>query len=134
MFIGLGCCPLTGYNPGLLLASLLDITPLHNGVDSTVPHVGVGQKGKPQLTFCVSEALVILRCTYLGSFFLDPENVRSLCLGQYVTLLKEQGCQFKMHKGPDKKAYVHQDWKGLNPFIILIYSTPKYYSIFYNRM
>jgi len=27
MFIGLGCCPLTGYNPGLLLASLLDITP-----------------------------------------------------------------------------------------------------------
>ena len=47
MFIGLGCCPLTGYNPGLLLASLQDITPLHNGVDSTVPHVGgMGQKRK----------------------------------------------------------------------------------------
>jgi hypothetical protein len=93
MFIGLGCFPLTGYNPGLLLASVLNITPLHNGVDSTVPHVGgVEQKRKPQLTFCVSEALAILRRTYLGSFFLDPEDFRSLHLGQFVTLLKEQGC------------------------------------------
>jgi hypothetical protein len=39
-----------------------------------------------------------------------------------------------VHKGPVKKAYVHWDWKGSNPFIILIYSTQKHYSIYYNRM
>jgi hypothetical protein len=27
MFIGLGYCPLTGYNPELLPASILDVTP-----------------------------------------------------------------------------------------------------------
>ena len=31
--------------------------------------------------FWVSEALAILRFTYLGSYFLDPEDVRSLRLG-----------------------------------------------------
>jgi len=130
MFIGLGSCPIIGYNPGLLLASLLDITPLHNGADSTVPHVGVGQKRKPQLTFCVSEAFVILRCTYLGSFFLDPEDVRSLCLGQYATLLKEQGCHdlvisLRCTKGLIKGLHA-SGLEGLEP----IY----YFNLFYPKI
>jgi len=36
---------------------------------------------KPQSTFCVSEALSSLRYTYLGSFFLDPEDIRKLNIG-----------------------------------------------------
>jgi hypothetical protein len=40
---------------------------------------------------CESEALAALRYTYLGSFFLDPEDAGSLNLGAIGTLLKEQG-------------------------------------------
>jgi hypothetical protein len=39
------------------------------------------QRRKPQLIFCEYEAMATLRHTYLGSFFLDPEDVRSLGLG-----------------------------------------------------
>jgi len=39
---------------------------------------------------CECEALASLRHAYLGSFFLDPENVRSLG-GPSGSLVKEQG-------------------------------------------
>jgi hypothetical protein len=37
------------------------------------------------------EALASLRHVYLGSLFLDPEDIKSLCLGPSGTLAKEQG-------------------------------------------
>jgi hypothetical protein len=40
---------------------------------------------------CECEALVTLRHAYLGSFFLDPQDVRSLCVGQIWNYIKEQG-------------------------------------------
>jgi hypothetical protein len=40
---------------------------------------------------CECEALAIHRHTYLGSFFLDPEDIRELSLGRSGTLLKGQG-------------------------------------------
>jgi len=50
---------MTGYNPGLLPASLLDIRVWEDSSMwwgwSTVPYVrGVGQRKNSQLTFCVS--------------------------------------------------------------------------------
>jgi len=50
----------------------------------------------------------------LGSFFLDPEEVRSLSLAAIWNFIKGTGLpglgyQFRGHKGPDKKAYVHED-------------------------
>ena len=58
MFIVLGYCPLSGHNPGLLPASLLDITPWEDISIQwgwlTVRCLGcVGQQRKPGLTFCV---------------------------------------------------------------------------------
>jgi hypothetical protein len=40
---------------------------------------------------CECEALAALRHAYLGSFFLDPEDIRVLVMGPSGTLLKEQG-------------------------------------------
>jgi len=37
------------------------------------------------------EALASLKHMYLGSFFLDPKEVRSVIRGQSGTLVKEQG-------------------------------------------
>jgi hypothetical protein len=53
------------------------------------------------------EAQATLRHTYLGFFFLGPENVRSL--EAILNFIKEIGLlwledQFKGHKGPVKKA------------------------------
>ena len=72
---------------------------------------------------CECEALATLRHTYLGSFFLDPEDVTNLSLGQSGTLLKGQGSHdldFSLRdtKGMSK-AYVHRDRKGSNPLYIL---------------
>jgi hypothetical protein len=77
--------------------------------------------------FCEWKALAALRHTYLGSFFLDPDDVRSLNLGAIWNLIKRTGLlwlghQFKGHKGPVIKACVHRDLKGSNSFIILLYS------------
>ena len=41
--------------------------------------------------FCVSVKPWLHSDTYLGSFFLDPEDVRSLSLGAVWNLVKEQG-------------------------------------------
>lgn len=65
----------------------------------------------------------------LCSFFLDPEDVRSVILGitRYFskgTVLPCLGNQITERKGPvKKKACVHQDRKGSNPFSILFYPT-----------
>jgi len=40
---------------------------------------------------CLSEALASLRHTYLGSFFLDPKDVRSLSLGAIWNFSKGKG-------------------------------------------
>jgi hypothetical protein len=67
---------------------------------------------------------VTVRQTYLGSFFLNPENVRSLCLGTIWNLiigteLSELEYQFEVYKGPVRKAYVHWDREGSKAFAIL---------------
>ena len=53
---------------------------------------------------CECEALASLRHMYLGSFLLDPEDIRVLGVGAIETLLKEQGSynlvQNRGHKGP----------------------------------
>ena len=58
MFIVPGYSPITGHNPGLLPSSLPDITPCPDIAtsrgQSAVRYVGgVGQRTKPELTFCV---------------------------------------------------------------------------------
>jgi hypothetical protein len=67
------------------------------------------------------EALGTLRHTYLGSFFLDPEDVRSLS-EKCGTLLKGQGFHDLDISLSDiegqSKAYVHWDSKGLKPLHI----------------
>ena len=45
----------------------------------------------PVNILCECEALASLRHQYLGSFFLDPEDIRVLGVGAISTLLKEQG-------------------------------------------
>jgi len=48
----------------------------------TTPLVGsVVWRRKPQSTLCECEALATLRHAYLGSFFLDPENIMNLITG-----------------------------------------------------
>jgi len=75
---------------------------------------------------CDCDALATHRHTYLGSFLLDPEDVRSLSLGTVWNFLgiglPWHGHQFNWHKRLVKNVCVHQDRKGLNPFIILFYS------------
>jgi len=36
---------------------------------------------KPQSAFCQCETVASLRHTYLGSLFLDPEDIRKLSIG-----------------------------------------------------
>ena len=72
--------------------------------------------------FYECKALVTLRHTYLGSFFLDPENVRGLSLwavkgaGFYVLEFSVRAT------GGLSKAYMCQDQKGSNSLSFLIYS------------
>jgi hypothetical protein len=47
---------------------------------------------KPQPTFCVEcEVLGSLRPTYLGSFFLDPEDIRKVNIGVIWNFAKGRG-------------------------------------------
>ena len=94
-----------------------------------LPYVGgVGLRKKLQLMFCVSVKLWWhSRHMDLSSPFLHPEDVRSLGLGAIWSFIKGTGLPWlvhhiKGHKGPVKNAFVHQDWKGLNPFTTLFYS------------
>jgi hypothetical protein len=40
---------------------------------------------------CVCEALASLRCTYLGSFFFEPEDIRKLIIGAIWNFAKGTG-------------------------------------------
>jgi hypothetical protein len=46
---------------------------------------------KLQSTFCECEALASLRYTYLGSFFLEPEDIRKLSIGAIWNFAKGTG-------------------------------------------
>jgi hypothetical protein len=48
------------------------------------------EKETPIHILCECEALASLIHSYLGSFFLDPEDIRKLNMGPSGTLLKEQ--------------------------------------------
>ena len=97
----------------------------------------VWQRGKPQLTFCVSvKPGDTQTCLIRFLFFFDPESVRSLRLGTIWNCIKGTGTvwvghQFKGHRGPVKRAYVRRDQKGSNPFGILFYYIILYYIILY---
>jgi hypothetical protein len=54
---------------------------------------------------CECEALAILRHTYLGSFFLDPEDVRELSLGAIWTLITRTGLRALGPQGHDPLFY-----------------------------
>ena len=67
---------------------------------------------------CECKALASLRHAYLGSFFLEPEDIRILGLGAIWSYSKAAGLPwFDMgHKGPVLiKAQVHRDWEAPNP-------------------
>jgi hypothetical protein len=64
---------------------------------------GTGEESSVYILY-ECKALASLRHTYLGSFFLDPEDIRVLGVGPSGTLLKEQGSfnqvQNMGHRGP----------------------------------
>ena len=89
--MGLDYCPLTGHKPWLLLASLLDITPSGDIYTSwgyvMTPCAGnVVLRRKPVHILCEGEALASLRHAYLGSLFLDPEDIRGTRHGGHLEL------------------------------------------------
>ena len=71
-------CPLKGHNPGFLLACLLDITTSEG--NSTCRKCGTEEETSGHI-LCECEDLASLRHTYLGSFFLDREDIRKQVLG-----------------------------------------------------
>jgi hypothetical protein len=83
----LGFCPLTGYNPGLLPAFSLDII-LRGDI-----FIKWGCQDGPLCRRCGAEnetsahilweceASASLRPAYLGFFFLEPEDIKSISLG-----------------------------------------------------
>ena len=78
--------PSTGYNPGLLLAFSHDIIPrgdifIYLGCQTVHGVGGVEERMKPQPTFFECEALASLRHVYMGSFFLEPEDIKRISLG-----------------------------------------------------
>jgi hypothetical protein len=92
---------------------------------------------KPQChILCECEALASLRHTHLGSFFLDPEDIRKLSIGAIWNFAKEQG-SFKLvieHGTPRacSKAKVHRARKGWNPNIIYSFNHSFFHSIIHS--
>ena len=92
MFTGLIFCPLTGYNPGLLPASLLDTTPPRGNLyiigltDSPLCKRCEAEEETSAHVSCECQAIETLRNTCLGSFYLDPEDIQSLSYGQSETI------------------------------------------------
>jgi len=66
---------------------------------------------------CECEALGALRHRYLGSFFLEPEDVKSISLGAIWSFSRATGSlDFVMgHKGPVNKAQVRQGCEVPHP-------------------
>jgi hypothetical protein len=75
------------------LPGLLD-SPLYRGC-------GVKEKNLAHI-LCKCEALTSLRCMYLGSFFMEPEDIKSISVGAIWNFGKATGLLwFDMgHKGP----------------------------------
>ena len=69
---------------------------------------------------CECEALASLRQAHLGSFFLEPEDIRRTVFGAIWTYSKATGLPwFGMeHKGPDINGLVAWWLRGPNPKII----------------
>ena len=66
---------------------------------------------------CECEALASLRHMYLGSFFLQPEDIRNIGLGAIWNLSKAMGLPwFDMgHKGPAIRPRCIGGWEAPNP-------------------
>jgi len=83
----LGFCPSTGLNPGLLIGLLTG----HNTLRRCLHLLGLldsplyRRRGVKEETsahiLCECEALASFRHAYLGSFFLKPEDIKSISLG-----------------------------------------------------
>jgi hypothetical protein len=75
------------------------------------------------IVLCEREVLATHRLTYLGSFFLDPEDVRELNLGAIWNFIKGTGLSWHgLHLRGTKslsKAYVHRDRKGLTLYLLI---------------
>ena len=63
---------------------------------------------------CECEALASLRHVYLGSFFIDPEDVNSLSLGAIRSFSKGLDIRIRGKKGPSKVQGT-SGTKGLEP-------------------
>ena len=102
---------LTGHNTlwrHLHLLGLLD-SPLCRGCgaeEETSAHI-----------LCECEALASLRHVYLGSFFLEPEDIKSISMGAIWNFSKVTELpQIDMgHKGPVNKAWVYRDLWNFGP-------------------
>ena len=94
---GLGFCPLTGHNPGLLLAFLLDIILLRRHLhlmglsDSPSCRKCGAEEETSAHVLCECEALGSHRCVYLGFSFLETEDIRSISLGAIWKISKAVG-------------------------------------------
>ena len=69
---------------------------------------------------CECEALASLGHVYLGSFFLDPQDIKSISLGAIWNFSKATGSHKLIWgtKGPLIKAYMYRDCKVSNPIEI----------------
>jgi hypothetical protein len=59
--------------------------------DSPLCRKGRAEEETSALVLCECEALATHRHTYLGSFFLDPEDVTELSLGAIWNFIKRTG-------------------------------------------
>ena len=91
-------CPLIGQKPGLLLVCLLDITPWEDiyiyvtGLSNNRTFRKCGMEEETSVhILCECEALASLRHSYLGSFFLDPEDIWKLSMGAIWNCAKWTG-------------------------------------------
>ena len=104
---------LTGYNT---LRRRLYIMGLNN--KPTCRKCGIEEETAVHI-LCECEALVSLRYTHLGSFFLDPEDIKILRIGTIWNFGKEQvsfnSVQNMGHKGPILRPSCIGAQKGSNP-------------------
>ena len=78
---------------------------------------------------CECEASATLTLTYVDSFSLDPEDVRSISLKQSVTVQEECACILASDGGAQKarlNAQMHRARKASNPrfYCILLFPHP----------
>ena len=129
-----GAKRLTGHNAGLLPASLLDITPSNDistywaDRQSLMQEVWSTEENRSSC-FVRVWTVASLRHTHLGSFFLDPEDVRSISLEAIWNFSKGTGFpwlgqQTTGHDGPVNKGLRASGPKGLEPiyYSFLLYS------------